>query len=51
MFQRQKIRRILWALSITAVTATGAWYGAGLKMQQEVKEVHPILSFTNPASI
>jgi len=36
MSQQQKIRRIVWTASIAAVTATGAWYGAGLKTKQEV---------------
>jgi len=29
------VRRSIWAISITAVTVVGAWYGAGLKMQQD----------------
>jgi hypothetical protein len=37
--QRQKIRRIVWTGAVASVTATGAWYGAGLKTQQEMKEV------------
>jgi hypothetical protein len=34
-----KIRRIVLTGSIAAITATGAWYGAGLKVQQERNEV------------
>lgn len=33
--QAQKIKRIVWTGSIAAVTATGAWYGAGLKTRKE----------------
>ncbi|KUJ23622.1 uncharacterized protein LY89DRAFT_680343 [Mollisia scopiformis] len=36
--QQQKIRRFVWTGAIVAVTATGAWYGAGLKTDQEIKE-------------
>ena len=39
MASQQTIRRIVWTGSIVAVTATGAWYGAGLKMQSEHKQV------------
>jgi len=39
MSQRQKIRRIVWTGSIAAVTATGAWYGAGLKAKEEYKVI------------
>ena len=39
------IRRSIWAISITAVTVAGAWYGAGLKMQQDHKKVCPNLPF------
>lgn len=35
---QRKIRRIVWTGSIAAVTATGAWYGAGLKTKSEIKE-------------
>jgi hypothetical protein len=37
--QQQKIRRFVWTGAISAVTAMGAWYGAGLKTQSEIKEV------------
>jgi len=37
--QRQKIRRIVWTAAIASVTATGAWYGAGLKTKSELKQV------------
>ena len=36
---QQRMRRVLWAVSIAAVTATGAWYGAGLKTAQEIHQV------------
>lgn len=34
-----KIRRYVWTGAIAAVTMTGAWYGAGLKTKQEIKQV------------
>ncbi|SLM33323.1 hypothetical protein LPUS_01788 [Lasallia pustulata] len=37
MSQQQKIRRIIMTVSVAAITATGAWYGAGLKTKQEIK--------------
>ena len=37
--QQQKIRRIVLTGAIAAVTATGAWYGAGLKIQRDTKKV------------
>lgn len=40
MSQQQKIRRIIMTVSVTAITATGAWYGAGLKTRQEIKHVY-----------
>ena len=40
-----KIRRIVLTGSIAAITATGAWYGAGLKVQQERNEVGKIMFF------
>jgi hypothetical protein len=36
---QQKIRRIAWTGAIAAVTVTGTWYGAGLKMKSEVSQV------------
>jgi len=39
-----KIRRIVLTGSIAAITATGAWYGAGLKVQQERNEVGTCLT-------
>ncbi|KAI9732041.1 MAG: hypothetical protein M1818_007636 [Claussenomyces sp. TS43310] len=37
--QQLKIRRFVWTGAIAAVTATGAWYGADLKMTQEMKQM------------
>jgi hypothetical protein len=37
--QQQKIRRIVWTAAIASITATGAWYGAGLKTRSELKQV------------
>jgi len=34
----QQTRRIVWTGSIAAITATGAWYGAGLKIKKEHKQ-------------
>jgi hypothetical protein len=39
MAQQQKIRRFVMTGAVFAITATGAWYGAGLKTQQEFKKV------------
>ena len=38
----QQTRRIVWTGSIAAVTATGAWYGAGLKIKKEHKQVRSL---------
>ncbi|KAI9791355.1 MAG: hypothetical protein M1835_000372 [Candelina submexicana] len=38
MAQRQRIKRIILTGAIAAITATGAWYGAGLKTRQEFKQ-------------
>lgn len=35
----QTVRRWVMTGSVAAITATGAWYGAGLKAQQEFKQV------------
>jgi dienelactone hydrolase len=47
--QQQKIRRIVWTAAIASVTATGAWYGAGLKTRSELKQACPILLLYLPA--
>jgi hypothetical protein len=39
-----KIRRIVWTGAIASVTAVGAWYGAGLKIQSEEKKVQHSLT-------
>jgi hypothetical protein len=46
--QQQKIRRIVWTVAIASVTATGAWYGAGLKTKSELKQVI-ISPFSHPS--
>ncbi|MCJ1291952.1 hypothetical protein MMC34_003502 [Xylographa carneopallida] len=33
-----KARRVVLTASVAAITATGAWYGAGLKAHQERKQ-------------
>jgi len=37
--QQQKIRRVVWTAAIASVTATGAWYGAGLKTKSELNQL------------
>ncbi|KAF4632225.1 hypothetical protein G7Y89_g5908 [Cudoniella acicularis] len=37
--QQLKIRRIVWTGAIASITAMGTWYGAGLKMETEKKQV------------
>ena len=37
--QQQRVRRVILTASVAAITATGAWYGAGLKVTQERKKV------------
>jgi predicted secreted protein len=37
--QFANFRRFVLTGSIAGVTATGAWYGAGLKMKQDIKQV------------
>ena len=37
-----KVRRIVLTGAVAAITATGTWYGAGLKTQQERKQVSDI---------
>jgi len=39
MSQQQKIRRIVLTASVAAITATGAWYGAGLRIKDEAKTI------------
>ena len=34
-----KTRTVVLACSIAAITATGAWYGAGLKTRQDYQRV------------
>ncbi|KAI9828299.1 MAG: hypothetical protein M1832_002727 [Thelocarpon impressellum] len=36
--RQQQLRRIVLTGSVAAITITGAWYGAGLKTQQEIKQ-------------
>ncbi|MCJ1283176.1 hypothetical protein MMC26_002503 [Xylographa opegraphella] len=37
-FHYPKARRVILTVSIAAITATGAWYGAGLKTHRERKK-------------
>lgn len=39
------MRRIIMTVSVAAITATGAWYGAGLKMKQDAQKVGKVLLF------
>lgn len=36
--QQQKIQRIIWTGAIASITATGAWYGAGLRTSGQIKK-------------
>ncbi|PVH75003.1 hypothetical protein DL98DRAFT_428353 [Cadophora sp. DSE1049] len=49
--QQQKIRRIVWTGSIAAVTATGAWYGTGLKSRSEIKQSREATSIEKIAQL
>ena len=39
MSKPKKARTVILTASIAMITATGAWYGAGLKTRQELKKV------------
>lgn len=39
------MRRIIMTVSVAAITATGAWYGAGLKIKQDAQKVGKIVLF------
>ena len=41
-------RTLILTCSVAAITATGAWYGAGLKGGQQAKEVCRKLPFSKP---
>jgi hypothetical protein len=41
MVSQQTIRRYILTGGIAAITATGAWYGAGLKTREQIKAVCP----------
>ena len=45
----QAIRRIIMTGSVAAITATGVWYGAGLKTKQEYKQERRTLLEAPPA--
>ncbi|MCJ1485757.1 hypothetical protein MMC06_005932 [Schaereria dolodes] len=50
--QQQRVRRVILTASVAAITATGAWYGAGLKVTQErKKEVAVFQQITSPERI
>lgn len=42
MASSSNVRRFVLTASIAAITATGAWYGAGLKTRQEFKQVREV---------
>lgn len=52
MATRKHIRTSILTISSIAITVTGAWYGLGLKTQQEIKEVilppKSTLPYTHP---
>ena len=43
MSNNPKVRTAFLAAAVTAITVTGAWYGAGLKIKQDFKQVRNIL--------
>ena len=43
MSKTSKARPIILTAGVTATAITGAWYGAGLKIKQDVKKVRHIL--------
>lgn len=47
MATQKHIRTTILTISSIAITVTGAWYGLGLKTQQEIKEVHYSLPHTH----
>ncbi len=56
MSQGSKARPIIMAASTAALAVTGAWYGAGLKEKQEIKQVlllsfHAQQPFTGPSNL
>ena len=46
----QKVRLYVVTASVTAITVTGAWYGAGLKMRQEYKQVQSSSAAKTPSN-
>lgn len=42
MSNAPKVRTIILTAGVTATAVTGAWYGAGLKTKQQVKQVRII---------
>lgn len=42
MSNAPKVRTIILTAGVTATAVTGAWYGAGLKTKQQVKQVQII---------
>ena len=43
-----KFRIFILTISVAAITATGAWYGAGLKIEQDYKKVSGDLKIFRP---
>ncbi|MCJ1314882.1 hypothetical protein MMC15_000196 [Xylographa vitiligo] len=48
-FHYPKARRVILTASVAAITATGAWYGAGLKAHQERKQEVVAVRESTPA--
>ena len=44
MSKPSKVRSMILAVGITAITITGSFYGAGLKTETDVKKVRDIFS-------
>ncbi|MCJ1247175.1 hypothetical protein MMC30_004389 [Trapelia coarctata] len=48
-YRSPNLRRIILTTSIAAIAATGAWYGAGLKMGRERKKEVEAVKKATPA--
>lgn len=44
MSKASKVRTVILTVGVTATAITGAWYGAGLKIKQDIKKVWIIFS-------
>lgn len=51
MSKAPQARTIILAAGVAATTVTGAWYGAGLKMKKDMKQVRIILRASSLQSL